>query len=67
MKQNKTEPCKVCFLPTDDIVNNDMDKIKRDTLISGEIIFLSTDDIVNKDKDRIKRDTLISEEINLRR
>jgi hypothetical protein len=37
MKQNKTEPYQVCFVSTDDIVNKDKDRIKRDTLIQGEI------------------------------
>jgi hypothetical protein len=39
MKQNKTETYQVCFLSTDDIVSKDKDIMKRDNLISGEIIF----------------------------
>jgi hypothetical protein len=37
MKQNKTEPYQVCFLSTYDNVIKDKDRIKRNTLISGEI------------------------------
>ena len=37
MKQNKTEPFQVCFLSTYDNVIKDKDRIKRDTVISGEI------------------------------
>jgi hypothetical protein len=37
MKQNKTTLYQVCFLSTDDIVSKDKDRIKRNTLISGEI------------------------------
>ena len=33
MKQNN----EACFLSTDDFANKDMDRIKRNTLISGEI------------------------------
>jgi hypothetical protein len=40
MKQNKTETYQVCFLSTDDIVNKDKDRMKRDILISGEIHLL---------------------------
>jgi len=40
MKQNKTETYQVCFLSTDDILNKDKNKMKRDTLISGEINLL---------------------------
>ena len=35
MKQNKAKPYQVCFLSTGDFVNKDKDRIKRDTLISG--------------------------------
>ena len=37
MKQNKTKPYQACFLSAYDIVSKDKYKIKRDTLISGEI------------------------------
>jgi hypothetical protein len=37
MKQNNTEPYQVCFLSTYDNVIKDKDRIKRDTVISGEI------------------------------
>jgi hypothetical protein len=37
MKQNKTKLYQVCFLSTDDIVSKDKDRIKSNTLISGEI------------------------------
>jgi hypothetical protein len=37
MKQNTTKLYQVCFLSTDDIVSKDKDRIKRNTLISGEI------------------------------
>jgi hypothetical protein len=35
MKQNKAKPYQVCFLSTGDFVNKEKDRIKRDTLISG--------------------------------
>jgi hypothetical protein len=35
MKQNKVKPYQVCFLSTGDFVNKGKDRIKRDTLISG--------------------------------
>ena len=35
MKQNKARPYQVCFLSTADFVNKCKDRIKRDTLISG--------------------------------
>ena len=37
MKQNKTKLYQVCFLSTDDIVSKDKDRIKSNSLISGEI------------------------------
>ena len=37
MKQNKTEPYQVCFLSTYDNVIKDKDRIKSNTVISGEI------------------------------
>jgi hypothetical protein len=42
MKQNKIKPYQACFLSTDDIVNKDKDRIKRDALISGGYIFVGT-------------------------
>jgi hypothetical protein len=51
------------FLSTDDIVNKDKDRIKRDPLISEEINLLINS--VNKDEDTIKRDPLIAGEIYL--
>ena len=35
MKQDKAKPYQICFLSTGDFVNKDKDRIKRDTLISG--------------------------------
>jgi hypothetical protein len=46
MKQNKTEPYQVFFLSKYDNVIKDKDRIKRDTLISGEMqlsYFICTD------------------------
>ena len=40
MKQDKTEPYQVCFLSTYAIVNKYKDRIKSETIKSGEINLL---------------------------